>query len=300
MQLITRHGGLVRSALTSACTHVICGRLSGAKVQRAFHMPSVHIVPPCWVTNSTKNLSREDESLHRPQRAMDVRAESPDMTVLKGYSSNVFEGEAFFVVDCPAAVEIKDKILQFGGALAKSKDKCTFIIADTIDLRDDEWAATTTSAWNGGGKSTFLLRSSHFVREGAKFRACAWSAEALLLLRLVFTPFPRQQMGNARGNGSESDERKIICVSGYVGLWRTYLKELIKRTGAEQANSLTRKCTHLISFASNTQKHVKALEWGVKVVNHLWLHDSITTWQWEPEAAYLQECGKDVLDNGDS
>ena len=34
------------------------------------------------------------------------------------------------------------------------------------------------------------------------------------------------------------------------------LKELIKRSGATQANSLTKKCTHLISFSGNTQKHV--------------------------------------------
>ena len=76
------------------------------------------------------------------------------------------------------------------------------------------------------------------------------------------------------------------------------LKELIKRSGATQANSLTKKCTHLISFSGNTQKHVKALEWGVKVVNHLWLHDSLVTWRWQSETGYERVCGKEVLDNG--
>jgi hypothetical protein len=109
---------------------------------------------------------------------------------------------------------------------------------------------------------------------------------------------------------------------------------MLIRTGAEQVNSLTKRCTHLISFAGNTQKHVKvlrdvflaellllyycfttsllllyyffttallllycqAIEWGVKVVNHLWLLDSITVWRWEPEAPYLAACGKEMLE----
>ncbi len=131
---------------------------------------------------------------------------------------------------------------------------------------------------------------------------------------------------------------------------------MLKNTGAEQVNSLTKRCTHLISFAGNTQKHVKvlrgvflaellllyyciitallllyccftaallllcccfttallllyccfaiallllccqAIEWGVKVVNHLWLLDSIRVWRWEPEAPYLAACGKEMLE----
>ena len=42
--------------------------------------------------------------------------------------------------------------------------------------------------------------------------------------------------------------------------------------------------------------YCQAIEWGVKVVNHLWLLDSITVWRWEPEAPYLAACGKEMLE----
>jgi len=76
-----------------------------------------------------------------------------------------------------------------------------------------------------------------------------WSADALLALRLLFAPgvlllcvpihvdayigvrllcvpVPRQEI--------QGGEPKMICVSGYMGTWRTSLKELIVRTGAKQ------------------------------------------------------------------
>ncbi len=110
-ELITRHGGVVGSARTAASTPLVCGALTGAQVRGALGMPAVHIVPPCWVTNSIRLGVRENEALHRPQLAMEATLEeAPDMTVLKGYRSSVFEDQAFFVAECPAAVEIKDQV----------------------------------------------------------------------------------------------------------------------------------------------------------------------------------------------
>ena len=48
LKIITQHGGIVRSALTSLCTHVVCGRLCGQKVRLALGMSAVHIVPPWY------------------------------------------------------------------------------------------------------------------------------------------------------------------------------------------------------------------------------------------------------------
>jgi len=126
-ELITRHGGVVRSALTSACTHVVCGALTGAKVRCALGMPAVHIVPPCWVTNSIRLGVRENEALHRPQLAMEATLEEAlDMTVLEGYRSSVFEGQAFFVAECPAAVEIKDQVSLFH--CSRTLHACQYIL----------------------------------------------------------------------------------------------------------------------------------------------------------------------------
>ena len=186
-ELITRHGGIVRSALTSACTHVVCGALTGAKVRCSLDLTSVHIVPPCWVTNSIRHGVRENEAQHRPQLAMEANsAVSPDMTVLTGYRSRVFEGQAFYVVDCPAAVEIKDQILRCGGALASSSEKGAYIISDH-ELSECDAGA--------GAPSGVLRRSSHWVAESAKFRTSEWSAVSLMPRGLLFALCPRSPMG---------------------------------------------------------------------------------------------------------
>ena len=51
---------------------------------------------------------------------------------------------------------------------------------------------------------------------------------------------------------------------------------MLKHTGVEQINSLTKRCTHLISFAGNTQKHVKVLR-GVFLAELLLLYYCIIT-----------------------
>ena len=178
------------------------------------------------------------------------------------------------------------QILRCGGALAPTSDKGAYVISDT-------WLSEG-HAGTGASRGA-LRRSSHWVAESAKFRTSEWSAVSLKPRGLLFAPFPRSEIAHRKGESQGSG--KVICVSGYTGVWRTSLKELIKRTSAQQVNSLTKKCTHLISFAGNTQKHIKAVEWGVKVVNHLWLHDSITMWSWQPEEAYSM-CGKEAIDTG--
>ena len=103
--LITRHGGIVRPALTSACTHLVCGSLSGAKVRHALCVPGIHIVPTSWVTSSVRKGLRENEALHRPQVAIEATSEFPNKMVLKGYSSQIFQHKVFLVDDGPAAVD---------------------------------------------------------------------------------------------------------------------------------------------------------------------------------------------------
>ena len=163
----------------------MCGALTGAKVRCSLDLTSVHIVPPCWVTNSIRHGVRENEAQHRPQLAMEnISTESPDMKVLTGYRSRVFEGQAFFVVDCPAAVEIKDQILRCGGALAPSSTKGAYIISDH-ELSDA----------GAGAPSGVLRRSSHWVAESAKFRTSEWSAVSLMPRALVFALCPRSPIG---------------------------------------------------------------------------------------------------------
>lgn len=74
-----------------------------------------------------------------------------------------------------------------------------------------------------------------------------------------------------------------ISLSNYVGEARIYLENLITASGAECTKTLKQENTHLITAHGNSEKCTAAREWGLKVVNHLWLEHSYANWKLEPE-----------------
>lgn len=77
-------------------------------------------------------------------------------------------------------------------------------------------------------------------------------------------------------------ERLKISLSNYVGEARIYLENLIAASGAECTKTLRQENTHLITAHGNSEKCNAAREWGLQVVNHLWLEDSYAKWKEQP------------------
>ena len=73
-----------------------------------------------------------------------------------------------------------------------------------------------------------------------------------------------------------------ITVSNYTGETREYLKVLITHMGAEFSKEMKRNDTFVVVACSKTPKTEKAHEWGVEIVNHLWLEDCYTEWRMVP------------------
>lgn len=73
-----------------------------------------------------------------------------------------------------------------------------------------------------------------------------------------------------------------ISLSNYVGEARIFLENLIAATGAECTKTLKQENTHLITAHGNSEKCSAAREWGLQVVNHLWLEDSYAKWKLQP------------------
>jgi hypothetical protein len=73
-----------------------------------------------------------------------------------------------------------------------------------------------------------------------------------------------------------------ISLSNYVGEARIYLENLIAAAGAECTKTLKQENTHLITAHGNSEKCSAAREWGLQVVNHLWLEDSYAAWKLQP------------------
>ncbi|KAJ5168293.1 uncharacterized protein N7482_003887 [Penicillium canariense] len=73
-----------------------------------------------------------------------------------------------------------------------------------------------------------------------------------------------------------------ISLSNYVGEARIYLENLITAAGAECTKTLKQENTHLITAHGTSEKCSAAREWGLQVVNHLWLEDSYAAWKLRP------------------
>ncbi|KAJ5632593.1 hypothetical protein N7490_008932 [Penicillium lividum] len=73
-----------------------------------------------------------------------------------------------------------------------------------------------------------------------------------------------------------------ISLSNYVGEARIYLENLIAAAGAECTKTLKQENTHLITAHGTSEKCSAAREWGLQVVNHLWLEDSYAKWKQQP------------------
>ncbi|KAJ4296704.1 regulator of Ty1 Transposition [Kalmusia sp. IMI 367209] len=84
--------------------------------------------------------------------------------------------------------------------------------------------------------------------------------------RMMHYPRPPDGIGNFKNYK--------ISISSYTGEARVYLENLIKSLGAEFTRTFKQDNTHLITAHRNSEKCEAAEEWGVHIVNHLWLEDS--------------------------
>ncbi|KAI5293859.1 hypothetical protein KEM52_005097 [Ascosphaera acerosa] len=103
----------------------------------------------------------------------------------------------------------------------------------------------------------------------------AWTAPSRRLLHFPLAPADAPIPGFAG---------LTISLSNYVGEARTYLENLINAAGAECTKHLRQSNTHLITAHGTSEKCTAAREWGIQIVNHLWLEESYAKWRRMPES----------------
>lgn len=86
------------------------------------------------------------------------------------------------------------------------------------------------------------------------------------LSKLLHYPIPRE--------GLPGFEGMRISISNYTGDARIYLENLIKYCGAEFTKTMKQDNTHLITGHTQSEKCEAAQEWGINIVNHIWLEES--------------------------
>ncbi|KAF2131627.1 hypothetical protein P153DRAFT_336084 [Dothidotthia symphoricarpi CBS 119687] len=140
---------------------------------------------------------------------------------------------------------------------------------------------------NGGGNVTTNLEEADIYvcnfREGADYVKASQDAKDVgnlswlyyLITHDVWTNPMRRMMHYPRPReGIPGFEKYKISISSYTGEARVYLENLVRAAGAEFTKTFKQDNTHLIAAHKNSEKCEAAQEWGVNVVNHLWLEDS--------------------------
>jgi hypothetical protein len=157
------------------------------------------------------------------------------------------------------AKAVKDIIVGGGGKLVDDIDSCDMYIGQYRD--GEQYLKAAQSCKEVGNLSWLYYMILHN----------SWTSP---LRRLLHYPIPR--------NGIDGFKGLRITVSNYGGEARIYLENLIKACGAEFTKTMKADNTHLITARDSSEKCKAAPEWGVAVVNHLWIEESYAKCEIKP------------------
>ncbi|EED24283.1 DNA repair protein Rtt107, putative [Talaromyces stipitatus ATCC 10500] len=283
-------GGLYSPRLTFQVTHLVDLSMESDKAKLVVSKNlGAKIVLPHWFDDCLKLGRRIDErpyTLPNPEilnagpdipvrtfgNAAIVGASTPEPTALPTPSRSpnhhrslsVLEGKHIMLssdlgIGKHLLDSIEDLIKQGNGTVTKDLGK-----ADMFICRYREgFEYRTASRWNKdvGNLSWLFYLITHNK----------WTSP---LRRLLHYPVHRDGVPGFQGFR--------ISLSNYVGEARAYLENLIQAAGAECTKTLKTDNTHLITAHDKSEKCAAAKEWGLQVVNHLWLEESYAKWKMLP------------------
>ncbi|KHO01754.1 BRCT domain-containing protein [Metarhizium album ARSEF 1941] len=157
------------------------------------------------------------------------------------------------------AKAIGDIVVDGGGELVHDVDDCDMYICQYRD--GDEYVYAAQSCKEVGSLSWLY---SLIVNN-------QWQNP---LHRLLHYPVPR--------NGIPGFKDLRITISNYGGEARIYLENLVKACGAEFTRTMKADNTHLLTARNSSEKCKAAPEWGVAVINHLWIEESYAKCELRP------------------
>jgi hypothetical protein len=151
---------------------------------------------------------------------------------------------------------VEDLILSGGGSMTGSVHKADIYVCQ---YREGSNYITAARAGKDVGNLTWLY---YLITNNT------WTSP---MRRLLHYPI-------ARG-GLPGFEKFKITLSNYGGDVRLYLENLVVAAGGEYTKSMRQENTHLITARPYSEKCAAAQEWGIHMVNHLWLEESYAKWQ---------------------
>lgn len=154
---------------------------------------------------------------------------------------------------------LEDLVEGGGGTIAKTVHEATIFICRYRDGRNYVFASR---AGVHVGNLSWLYYMVTYNR---------WTSP---LRRLLHYPIPRDGLPGFKGFK--------ITLSNYAGEARIYLENIINASGAEFTKSMKQDNTHLVTARDSSEKCAAAKEWGLEMVNHLWLEESYARCSQQP------------------
>ncbi|KAL4920238.1 BRCT domain-containing protein [Aspergillus aurantiobrunneus] len=282
-------GGLYNPRVTQMCTHLVDLTIDSDKAQLVKNRNlNVKIVLPHWFDDCLKLGRRIDE---RPYTLPDpeILRSAPDIPIRSIENRDIIGASTPEPATLPTPITspVKPKLNVFHGkVIMLSPDLgIGYHLQKTISVLVKEGGGDVTSEVS---KATTLICR---YREGFAYRVASrlnkdvgnlsWLYHLMTYdtwtspyRRLLHYPVPRTPIPGFEGFK--------ISLSNYIGEARSYLENLITATGAECTKTLRQENTHLVTAHDNSEKCNAAREWGLHVVNHLWLEECYAKWRLLP------------------
>lgn len=277
-------GGLYSPSMSRLVTHVVALSMNNPSC-RLVQERSLKCKPvlPHWFDDCLKlgkRISYEPYLLPDPP----ILHKSRDMPMV--CASQDIDGASTAIPDFPEMLTPPTSPSKQRRELDVFKGNIIFL-ADDLHLSTHLKRSITDLILNGGGKVVKRMENAHTLichyRDGPQYdqasraglivgniawlyyliRFNRWTSPTR---RLLHYPLPRE--------GVEGFNDFTISVSNYTGEARVYLENLVKAAGGKFTKSMAQENTHLITAHTFSEKCDAAREWGINLVNHLWLEDS--------------------------
>lgn len=286
-------GGAVKQTLCEEVTHLVTASRDTSKVRALEERPDIRIavVAPHWVNDSFRlnrrlplrdfvfDLNKPDAlptcmcaSWDRPQDVPSSPSHSPDDAggaVLAGkrvlFARDIHGGA---LESHPELHSLRDRVVGAGGTCLET-------------LAEDANDAAVQQAVRDADLVVARFRESRefgaAMREDTTVGTLPWLVQILSKGRmssprdrLLHFPYPESPVPGF--------DRLTVTITNYSGAQRTYLKDLIAKMGGTFTPHMTPSHHVCIALDLSGEKVLKAREWNIPIVNHIWLEQCFATW----------------------
>ena len=279
-------GGMYSPSLSKLVTHLVVNDMDQPKVQVAIREKlACNILLPHWFDDCLKLGRKINE---RPYRLPDPEYLRKEGARIRDVSSPQIEGATVAKpTDAPPSSSPTDSAPSEQRKNLNVFMSKTVMMCEDLDLNDHLLQTLEELIQYAGATLTSDVDEAdiyvgHF-REGEAYVKASRAKKVVGNLAWLYHVLNRNKWSSPRSKllhypvpskPLPGFEKMKISLSNYNGEARAYLENLIQHCGAEFTKTMKQTNTHLITAHTQSEKCDAAQEWGIEIVNHIWLEES--------------------------